>query len=328
MKKKSIFLSILLSFIFSTIVYANNKYQPGVYKVGIDIPSGEYILFAENGTGYFAVSSDSNQNDILFNDNFKYNSIIAVQEGEYVNLSRCYAVPFSDDVDINTSSTGMFKVGTHIPSGEYKLESGEEKGYYCIYADSRHSEIIANDNFDNQTYVTVTDGQYLLLNRCHFAVAPKSLNSSVKESEDSNEVIDQGEIVLNKDNLQPVLGKNDKRCVYVKECKYTKNKSDICITLNEDDYSNDGDIRIEILGISIDGVDVEFKNNSFGTPTNGTFYPKFYVSLEELQKLKLTDFKKVVCDITVTMNSFDGNDAVYNTELVVMREAFYENDGK
>ena len=73
------------------------QYSAGVYKVGTDLPAGEYVVFASGSAGYFCVSSDSNQNDILFNDNFSTNSIITVNDGEYVNLSRCYAIPISEN---------------------------------------------------------------------------------------------------------------------------------------------------------------------------------------------------------------------------------------
>lgn len=148
------------------------KYNSGVYKVGADLPAGEYILFADRGTGYFCVSSDSNQDDITFNDNFEYNSIITVNDGEYLDLSRCYAVPFDEEPEVEVNDVGMFKVGTHIPAGEYKLESIDGMGYYCIYPDSRQDDIISNDNFEGQNYVTVTDGQYLELSRCKFSETP------------------------------------------------------------------------------------------------------------------------------------------------------------
>lgn len=64
----------------------------------------------------------------------------------------------------------MFKVGVDIEAGEYKVTAEEgEMGYYCVYGDSRHDDIIANDNFEGSAYVTVKDGQYLVLNRCLLA---------------------------------------------------------------------------------------------------------------------------------------------------------------
>ena len=159
------------------------QYSAGVYKVGTDLPAGEYVVFASGSAGYFCVSSDSNQNDILFNDNFSTNSIITVNDGEYVNLSRCYAIPLSENPEVNTSASGMFKVGTHIPAGEYKIDSGTDSGYYCIYSNSRQDNIIANDNFTGQNYVTVSDGQYLVLNRCSFTEPPAKVEKTYTDSE-------------------------------------------------------------------------------------------------------------------------------------------------
>lgn len=151
---------------------ASTRYASGMYKVGVDIPAGEYIVFSSRDLGYFCVSSDSNGDDILFNENFEYNSILTVYDNEYLELNRCYAIPMSADPDVDVSSTGMFKVGLHIPSGEYKIEATDDLGYYCIYPDSRQDDIISNDNFEGQRYVTVSDGQYLVLNRCRFVSPP------------------------------------------------------------------------------------------------------------------------------------------------------------
>ena len=60
----------------------------------------------------------------------------------------------------------MFKIGTHLDAGEYKLEATGSSGYYCVYNDGRQDDIATNDNFSGVAYVTVQDGQYLLLTRC------------------------------------------------------------------------------------------------------------------------------------------------------------------
>jgi len=156
-------------------------YQEGQYKVGVDIPEGEYIVFADGSSGYFCVSSDANGDDIINNENFDYNSIITVRAGQYMELSRCYAVPFADVKELDVTGTGMFKVGTHISYGEYKLTTSGS-GYYCIYDDSESRNIVANDNFENSTYVYVEDGQYLLLDRCCIEVFPSDESDEEREN--------------------------------------------------------------------------------------------------------------------------------------------------
>lgn len=146
-----------------------NQYSSGQYKIGIDMPAGEYVLFSDSGSGYYAVSSDSNGTEILSNDNFDYNSVITVDEGTYIKLSRCMAVPAEEVEKIDMSKGNMFRVGKDIEAGEYSLESTGSDGYYCIYSDSRQqgtNSIVANENFSGNTYVTVSDGQYLKLSRC------------------------------------------------------------------------------------------------------------------------------------------------------------------
>lgn len=147
-------------------IYAT-KYESGQYKVGTDIPAGEYVIFADGGPGYFEVTVDANGDDIIANENFEYNSIMTIVDGEYLKLSRAYAVPIEDVESLPMDTADMFKIGVFLPAGEYKVVSDSDSGYYCIYGDNRQGDIIANDNFDGQSYLTVSDGQYLVLSRCH-----------------------------------------------------------------------------------------------------------------------------------------------------------------
>lgn len=131
-----------------------SSYGPGVLKVGTDIPAGEYIVINSSGrSGYFSVNSDANGDDILFNDNFEYNSIITVNDGEYLELSSALAYPFDEWCSQNTLDTtkegSMYKVGVNLPAGEYRLDATADRGgYYCIYPDSRQQDILSNDNFE------------------------------------------------------------------------------------------------------------------------------------------------------------------------------------
>ena len=203
-KRKFVILTTFLTLIMSSVLYADSsvsgsavrrigssrsvkgskisfpgetsnedRISAGTKKVGIDIPSGEYVLYASGSVPYFSVSSDSNGENIIFNDLFSYNSIVTVNEGEYLKLQNCYGLPIDKVEDIDLGKSGsMYKVGTHIPAGEYKILATGGTPYYCIYSDSRHDYIVSNDLFENDTYVTVSNGQYLKLQDCTFETVP------------------------------------------------------------------------------------------------------------------------------------------------------------
>lgn len=147
--------------------FFENKIEPGQYKVGTDIESGEYVFFTDGSSGYFSVTSDANGKDIIANSNFEHNSIMEIRDGEYLDLRGCYSIKISDVPHVSLGYGTMFKIGTHLDAGEYKLVPDEEKGYYCVYGDSRQEYIVSNGNFSGQSYVSVSDGQYLTLSKCH-----------------------------------------------------------------------------------------------------------------------------------------------------------------
>ena len=141
-------------------------HSAGSYKVGSDIPAGEYKLTA-SGSGYYCVYPDTGKSKILENDNFTSVNYITVEDGQYIELSRCTMVEIAYASPTTTpSGDGMYKVGFDIPAGEYKLNSGSKSGYYCIHDNSTvNRRIVQNDNFDGSTYCVVSDGQYLVLSR-------------------------------------------------------------------------------------------------------------------------------------------------------------------
>lgn len=118
------------------------SYAEGQYKCGVDINAGEYILIATEEDAYFAVSSDANGIDIIFNGIFDTNSIVTIQLGEYLRLDDCFAVSadeFYSKYFMDHSVAGtMLKVGAEydILPGEYKLSATEDGAYYAIYDSS------------------------------------------------------------------------------------------------------------------------------------------------------------------------------------------------
>ena len=70
--------------------YPEGVYGPGTYKVGVDLPAGEYKLTAEkDDTGYFEVKVDvSSDGGIESNSLFKGNEYVVVRDGEYLSVNR------------------------------------------------------------------------------------------------------------------------------------------------------------------------------------------------------------------------------------------------
>ncbi len=59
-----------------------------MYKVGIDIEAGRYIL-ESLGSGYYAVlTGPVGNNDIVDNDNFNGKATVTIKNGQYLQLSR------------------------------------------------------------------------------------------------------------------------------------------------------------------------------------------------------------------------------------------------
>lgn len=64
---------------------------------------------------------------------------------------------------------GMYIVGKDIPAGLYKLVTiHDDTAYWERDKDAlgNFNSIIANDNFENTTYVEVKDGEYFYLSQC------------------------------------------------------------------------------------------------------------------------------------------------------------------
>lgn len=149
---------------------AVKTYPAGMYKVGTDIPAGEYVLVADS-TAYFQIAKDSTgtMDSVLANDNFDNRSIITVKAGQYLTMNDCTAYAFNDAPKVTPGNDGylpegMYKVGVDIPAGEYKV-STDDQGYVEVSSDSTHDmgQIISNDNFQGTKYITIKAGEYIKL---------------------------------------------------------------------------------------------------------------------------------------------------------------------
>ena len=66
-------------------------YSAGQYKIGKDLPAGEYVVIS-NGDSYIELASDSTGNfsSIIANDVLKNRSVITVQDGQYLKSTTWY----------------------------------------------------------------------------------------------------------------------------------------------------------------------------------------------------------------------------------------------
>ena len=76
-------------------VIIDGMLQSGMYRIGVDIPAGEYKVIVDKdailNSGYIEVSSASDHNfsSIVTNDNFEGEKYITVSDGQYLKLSSC-----------------------------------------------------------------------------------------------------------------------------------------------------------------------------------------------------------------------------------------------
>ena len=148
-------------------------HDASVYKVGSDLDAGEYYVIPEDKDSevYVCVTSDANGKDIIDNSYKKGAHYITVEDGQYLTVKRgkfALASEFPANPVDTIASDGMYLVGKDIVAGEYKLTvSGERSGYWCIYSTSLATrEIVDNNLFDNASYVSVSDGQYVMFVSC------------------------------------------------------------------------------------------------------------------------------------------------------------------
>lgn len=146
----------------------SNRIKSGTYKIGTDLPAGEYKIFS-TGYTYMKISSDSSgsMDSIVVNDYFNTFRYITVEDGEYFEFDQGYALAMADVEPYEGTSygSGMYKVGFDIPAGEYNIKADGSLAYVQLDSDNRggYNSIITNQMFETNMYLTISDGQYLTL---------------------------------------------------------------------------------------------------------------------------------------------------------------------
>ena len=96
-------------------------YIEGTYRVGIDIPAGEYKFVAvqTNRPGYYCVYSDTIKENIIHNDNFDGNAYYKVENGQIlrVNAAKFVLISESEEMEYTSSNPSIPNNGVICYSG-------------------------------------------------------------------------------------------------------------------------------------------------------------------------------------------------------------------
>lgn len=160
----------------------DNYLTDGKYKCGSDFPEGDYYIMSIHGAAALYDVCD-NPNDFSWYD-YRLMRKISVKVGQYIYLSNGAICVPADEVNIdNWNQYGVFLVGVDLPEGDYKITSITDeycteldnisgiRGAYQICEKSPENEPIeCQPLFDKQTYISVKDGQYIIINNAYMTL--------------------------------------------------------------------------------------------------------------------------------------------------------------
>lgn len=182
MKKRFIVTVAMVTAAFSISACGNTQasesnsveYNSGSYKIGKDIPAGEYVFYAEQDELGVVTVKDGNAADSeeLEFSTFYGNGFFTLDEGMYLNVTDANFYPVTEDLRVQyTENDAEYRVGIDIPAGEYNLES-TEPGIFgsnvTVKSSSKVDELCIEmlEFFEGTYSVTVKDGQYIELDGC------------------------------------------------------------------------------------------------------------------------------------------------------------------
>ena len=163
-----------------------SKRGEGVYRVGFDLPAGNYQITPTEENVYFAVypNVESLKRQVAFNSYSPVAQDVYVSEGQYLEVSGGEikeASNFEEDGQgMDWYISGMYQVGKDIQPGEYYYENVSQEdsdlrfSSYIILKEPalRQEVMISGNNLDPFGFLTVKEGDYLLIQ--HGKIAPAS----------------------------------------------------------------------------------------------------------------------------------------------------------
>ena len=147
---------------------ADGAYPESTYKVGTQIPAGEYV--AKGNSVVVSIEADLTQDSDVELGGWVSNkcAVFKVEDGQYVQVMSGDIYPIELTEDLKSADgvykDGMYKVGFHMPAGTYKLQADVDTAYAEIYNENTpgadREEVITGE--PEQTF-TVKEGQYVIV---------------------------------------------------------------------------------------------------------------------------------------------------------------------
>lgn len=178
-------------------------YDNGTYTIGVDMPEGEYVVFADaDKIGYvYNYAKDGNVSTTtgkryIYNKHFDYCDVIRVSKNTYVDISNAYAVPSGLVDKLDTSRNGTFRAGKDIETGPltFKLSPHTKVAYVNVGvpdAANKDRTITYLTPENDRVVVNVAKGMYVKIFGCDVLDAnlkeictykPKVIDESASDS--------------------------------------------------------------------------------------------------------------------------------------------------
>lgn len=153
---------------FDTSSY-KTVFETDMYKIGADMPAGEYKIFAQDEYSSFSLTGDARGEDYIASDMITTFAFVSVEDGQFLELRDCFAVPVEETWPVQPEddklTDGVYRVGIDLEPGEYKVSVTEGADYssYKITEDANAKEYIDSNFISKSNYIEVKDGEYLTL---------------------------------------------------------------------------------------------------------------------------------------------------------------------
>lgn len=149
-------------------------YKPGTYHIGVDMPAGEYVVFANpEKIGYlYRYGKDGNVGTsgkrYIYSKYFSYCDIVKVEKDNYLDLSSAYAIPIDDVEALDINRNGTFKAGTHIKTGHltFKLSPYSSVAYISVGLPDTTKTVEYLTSDEESVTINVTSGMYVRVVNC------------------------------------------------------------------------------------------------------------------------------------------------------------------